>query len=183
MVGLAFHLDNTITNMSDLSDLDLVAQAMASSDKPQKSNPIPKTQNPPSKTKPTEPTPDQPDLDLGPDNLDLSSLTPEDLALLQPLLSALSMSDADVLDENTLADVWKQMNAADEVADDLEGKLDRLIGELGRVEEGILDDMGDKSKNEAETGDQGEKKSEKGGDVGTDTDMSGGTDTSTTEKK
>lgn len=80
--------------------------------------------------------------------------------MLQPLLSALSMSDSDVLDEGALADVWRQMSAADEVADDLEGKLDRLIGQLGKVEEDILGDMGDHNKSKEST-EKGDLKAEK----------------------
>lgn len=148
--------------MADMSDLDLVAQAMAPTDKPSK----PKTDPTSPRTTKTQSEssidPSSQIPDLGDDNLDLSSLTPEDLAMLQPLLSALSMSDSDVLDENSLADVWKQMSAAGEVADDLEGKLDRLIGELGKAEEDILGGMGDKSraKGQGEKGDE-----ERNGDV------------------
>jgi hypothetical protein len=69
---------------------------------------------------------------------DLSSLTPEDLAMLQPILDALNLSDTDDLDDAALHDLIRQMDVAGDVADDLEGKLDRLIGELGKVEEGIL---------------------------------------------
>ena len=154
--------------MSDLSDLDLVAQAMAPTDKPSVSKPTNNDQDdqaPKSKSEPKGQSSSMPDSNIDIDNLDLSSLTPEDLALLQPLLSALSMSDSDtdLLDENALADVFKQMNAAGEVADDLEGKLDRLIGELGKVEEGILEGMDDKTKIKSRDTD-GEKGEGKGGD-------------------
>jgi hypothetical protein len=110
--------------MSDLSDLDLVAQAMAPTNAPDK---------PPSNTSQSAPQPKEASNDK-----DLSSLTPEDLAMLQPILDALNLSDADDLDDAALHDLIKQMDVAGEVADDLEGKLDRLIGELGKVEEGIL---------------------------------------------
>lgn len=154
--------------MSDLSDLDLVAQAMAPTDKP--SNPTSNSQDEASKLSSqasanASSIPDTSNIDM--DNLDLSSLTPEDLALLQPLLSALSMSnsDSDLLDEDALADVFKQMSAAGEVADDLEGKLDRLIGELGKVEEGILEGMDEDTKSTTKGNDSDEKKSGgKGGD-------------------
>ena len=58
--------------------------------------------------------------------------------MLQPILDALNLSDTDDLDDAALHDLIKQMDVAGDVADDLEGKLDRLIGELGKVEEGIL---------------------------------------------
>ena len=119
--------------MGDLSDLDLVAQAMAPTNAPDK--PTPKTQLK-AETKPTNPS------SLN-DNLDISSLSDEDYALLEPLLRALEMSDSDILDESAMADVLRQMDVAGEVADDLEGKLDRLIGQLGEVEEGIVADVGD----------------------------------------
>ena len=110
--------------MSDLSDLDLVAQAMAPTNAPDK--PTAQTSQPASQTK------------EAPTDKDLSSLTPQDLAMLQPILDALNLSDSDDLDDAALHDLIKQMDVAGDVADDLEGKLDRLIGELGKVEEGIL---------------------------------------------
>lgn len=58
--------------------------------------------------------------------------------MLQPILDALNLSDSDDIDDAALHDLIKQMDVAGDVADDLEGKLDRLIGELGKVEEGIL---------------------------------------------
>jgi len=58
--------------------------------------------------------------------------------MLQPILDALDLSDTDDLDDAALHNLIRQMDVAGDVADDLEGKLDRLIGELGKVEEGIL---------------------------------------------
>jgi len=58
--------------------------------------------------------------------------------MLQPILDALNLSDTDDLDDAALHNLIRQMDVAGDVADDLEGKLDRLIGELGKVEEGIL---------------------------------------------
>jgi hypothetical protein len=117
-------LKYTSTTMSDLSDLDLVAKAMAPTNAPDK--PTPQSSQPTSQPKETS------------NDKDLSSLTPEDLAMLQPILDALNLSDTDDLDDAALHDLIKQMDVAGDVADDLEGKLDRLIGELGKVEEGIL---------------------------------------------
>ena len=75
----------------------------------------------------------------------LANLSAADLAALQPLISALSLApgdedDADAnmddLDENDprLQELLRQMDVAGEVADDLEGKLDRLIAALGEEE-------------------------------------------------
>lgn len=46
----------------------------------------------------------------------------------------LDLEDGD--DENLLA-ILKQMDAAEGVADDLEGKLDKLLADLAGVEEGM----------------------------------------------
>lgn len=127
--------------MGDMSDLDLVAKAMEPTNVPDKPTSSQTRENGDGNS--TLPVNDN-------DNeIDLSSLTPEDLALLQPLLNALNIEDPDSLDEGSLQDILKQMDAAGEVADDLEGKLDRLIGELGKVEEGILEGMEPKDKAEA----------------------------------
>jgi len=110
--------------MADLSDLDLVAQAMAPTNVPDKST----TTASATTAQPKE------------SEADLSSLTPEDLAMLQPILDALNLGDTEDLDDAALHDLIRQMDVAGDVADDLEVKLDRLIGELGKVEEGILAD-------------------------------------------
>lgn len=122
--------------MGDMSDLDLVAQAMAPTNVPDKS--------PPSTTNPTSQSKSQPKET----DKDLSSLTPEDLAMLQPILDALNLGDTEDLDDAALHDLIRQMDVAGDVADDLEGKLDRLIGELGKVEEGILADTDKDGKDE-----------------------------------
>jgi hypothetical protein len=114
--------------MGDLSDLDLVAKAMAPTNAPDKPTPKPQPK--------TEPKPAD-------DNPDISSLSDEDYALLEPLLRALELSGSDVLDEASMAEVLRQMDVAGNVADNLEGKLDRLIGQLSEVEEGIVADVGD----------------------------------------
>jgi hypothetical protein len=139
--------------MSDLSDLDLVAQAMAPTNAPDK--PTPQSSQPTSQPKETS------------NDKDLSSLTPEDLAMLQPILDALNLSDTDDLDDAALHDLIKQMDVAGEVADDLEGKLDRLIGELGKVEEGILaeadtDGKGEKAEPSTDKSERSEEKDDGG---------------------
>jgi hypothetical protein len=137
--------------MGDLSDLDLVAKAMAPTNAPDKPTPKPHTK---AETKPTNP----PSAD---DNLDISSLSDEDYALLEPLLRALELSGSDVLDEASMADVLRQMDVAGNVADNLEGKLDRLIGQLSEVEEGIVADVGDEKAGKVPGGTvKGDKKKE-----------------------
>ncbi|WVQ98598.1 hypothetical protein IAU59_005728 [Kwoniella sp. CBS 9459] len=69
--------------------------------------------------------------------LDLDSTT---LASLTSLMS-LSEEDMDGLDENGIMDLLAQFEAADGVADDLEGKLDKLLEKLGGVEEEIVQDQ------------------------------------------
>jgi hypothetical protein len=73
----------------------------------------------------------------------LASLSPADLATLQPLITALTLGDdiegeddLDELDENDprIQELLRQMDVAGDVADDLEGKLDKLIAELGQEE-------------------------------------------------
>jgi hypothetical protein len=116
---------------------------MAPTNAPDKSTSAPKSQ--PSQS--TEQSTDK----------DLSSLTPEDLAMLQPILDALNLGDADDLDDAALHDLIRQMDVAGDVADDLEGKLDKLIGELGKVEEGILADTDIKDTKKDSTGGKEEK--------------------------
>ncbi|OCF35368.1 hypothetical protein I316_02918 [Kwoniella heveanensis BCC8398] len=73
---------------------------------------------------------------------DLSSLG-LDSTTLASLTSLLSLSSEDMqgLDEEGIMDLLAQFEAADGVADDLEGKLDRLLETLGGVEEEIVQDQ------------------------------------------
>jgi hypothetical protein len=138
--------------MGDLSDLDLVAQAMAPTNQPDR----------PTESTTSEQQASQDHSSLPLENIDLSSLTSEDLAMLQPILDALNLGDSDDLDDAALHDILKQMDVAGDVADDLEGKLDKLIGELGKVEEGILGDMdGKDDKEQVERGEKGNTAEEK----------------------
>lgn len=143
-----------LSTMGDLSDLDLVAQAMAPTNAPDSARAADSPANANANAEGENPS----SLPPSADNIDLSSLTPEDLAMLQPILSALNIDDPDSLDEGALEDILKQMDAAGEVADDLEGKLDRLIGELGKVEEGILEGMGEEDKAKVKAGGEGSGK-------------------------
>ncbi|WVQ71503.1 hypothetical protein IAR50_001041 [Cryptococcus sp. DSM 104548] len=133
--------------MSQLSDLDLVAQAMASSEQPPAANGT---------------TGAQANIDLSSlPNVDPSTLLPADLASLHPLLASLSLSaeDLDNLDEGEIGAILGQLEAADGVADDLEGKLDRLLEMLGGVEEEIVERQGDgEAKEEALNKDEKKEK-------------------------
>ncbi|ORX39735.1 hypothetical protein BD324DRAFT_678837 [Kockovaella imperatae] len=94
--------------------------------------------------------------DLEIDDVDLSSLSPQDLEVLRPLIEALRISDPSMLppglgrDEDggqgaegegegdlEIARILAQMDAAEHVADDLDGRLDKLLANLGKVEEEI----------------------------------------------
>ncbi|OWZ59282.1 hypothetical protein LQV05_004260 [Cryptococcus neoformans] len=125
--------------MSQLSDLELVAQAMAPSGKA--SEP---TSNP-NCTSPKEPNNSNEWRGLAnlPEGLDVSTLTAEDLASLHPLLSSLSLTPEELegLDESQMGEILSQMEAADGVADDLEAKLDRLLETLGWVEEEMVQEQ------------------------------------------
>jgi hypothetical protein len=128
--------------MGDMSDLDLVAKAMEPTNQPDKTELSKTLSETPTTTKNGSTANDHSSLPT--DNIDLSSLTPEDLAMLQPLLDALNIKDSDDLDDAALQDLLAQMDSAGDVADDLEGKLDKLIGELGSFEKGIVEDLGEK---------------------------------------
>ncbi|WVQ78202.1 hypothetical protein IAT38_000285 [Cryptococcus sp. DSM 104549] len=140
--------------MNGLSDLELVAQAMSTA--PQ-TTPQPQTTTGPTPAQPpangssnepaSAPTTGQAsangapiDLSALPAGADPSSLTPADLSALHPLLSSLSLSpeELEALDDSQIADILAQLEAADGVADDLEGKLDRLLATLGGYEEEIV---------------------------------------------
>ncbi|WWC61272.1 uncharacterized protein I303_103853 [Kwoniella dejecticola CBS 10117] len=70
-------------------------------------------------------------------DLDSLHLDPSTVQSLSDLL-ALSDSDLENLDDSQIEGIMKQLEVADEVADDLEGKLDRLLSTLGGVEEDIV---------------------------------------------
>ncbi|TYJ55363.1 hypothetical protein B9479_003978 [Cryptococcus floricola] len=138
--------------MSQLSDLELVAQVMSGSEQPPASNGTAQATNGA-----------QAGIDLSSlSNVDPSSLLPADLASLHPLLSSLSLSpeDLDNLDEGEIGAILGQLEAADGVADDLEGKLDKLLEMLGGVEEEIVEGKGELQEGESlqNTAAEGEKK-------------------------
>jgi hypothetical protein len=140
--------------MGDMSDLDLVAKAMAPTNQPDKVD----SPSAPSSTTKVDPKPKtgSKTTDPEPEPIDLSSLTPEDMAMLKPLLNAMNLKDSDDLDDAALHDLIAQMDSAAGVADDLEGKLDRLIGDLGSFEKEVVDGMDQKA------GGKGDEKDVKG---------------------
>ncbi|XAO24138.1 hypothetical protein I312_102928 [Cryptococcus bacillisporus CA1280] len=138
--------------MRQLSDLELVAQAMEPSDKPPESTSKPNCTSPKEPSNSNEP----PSLTNLPEGIDASTLTTEDLVSLHPLLSSLSLSPDELegLDEFQMGEILAQMEAADGVADDLEAKLDRLLetlgGVLGGVEEEIVQEQEQEDRVEGE---------------------------------
>jgi len=138
--------------MGDMSDLDLVAKAMAPTNQPDKVD----SPSAPSSTTKVDTKPNAGSETTDPEPLDLSSLTPEDMAMLKPLLDAMNLKDSDDLDDAALHDLIAQMDSAAGVADDLEGKLDRLIGDLGSFEKEVVDGM------EKKAGGKGDEKDVKG---------------------
>ncbi|ODO03494.1 hypothetical protein L198_02341 [Cryptococcus wingfieldii CBS 7118] len=136
--------------MSQLSDLELVAQAMSGSEQPPASNGTAQATNGA-----------QAGIELSSlPNVDPSSLLPADLASLHPLLASLSLSpeDLDNLDEGEIGAILGQLEAADGVADDLEGKLDRLLEMLGGVEEEIVEGKAELQEGESLPKTEGEEK-------------------------
>lgn len=128
---------NTIPSMP--SDLDLVAQAMASSGPRSSSDPPANARQQPTATSnglhQPAPNASTPGSALPPDiTAALSSLSPMDLASLQPLLAALEASGADDDANMDIADLLRQMDQANGVADALESRLDGLLGALGRAQ-------------------------------------------------
>ncbi len=144
--------------MNGISDLDLVAQAMEPTqtlqpnqsnqtypaNHPNQSIETPQTSSTTMSSFAIAHSANQPS---GPpkttSDLAFSSLTPSDRAAVQPLLDALSRGDSAEGDDLKVAEIMKQMDVAGEVADDLEGKLDRLLESLGKVEEEIGKDLPD----------------------------------------
>lgn len=108
------------------SDLDLVAQAMASSDgSTNNRSAAPQAQNE------TQGLP--PDIAA-----QLASLSPQERRAMQPLIDALTSSASsgpDELSEREIGDLMRQMDAAEGVAADLEKKLDALLSEVGNLAE------------------------------------------------
>jgi hypothetical protein len=105
------------TSLMLSSDLDLVAEAMQSSTP---------TNGHPTNTVPSTLPPDIADA--------LSTLSPSDLAVLQPLLAALTSNPSVDSEDGDLQDLLRQMDSATDIADSLEARLDNLLGTLGEAE-------------------------------------------------
>ncbi|ORY22756.1 hypothetical protein BCR39DRAFT_562210 [Naematelia encephala] len=110
--------------MSELSDLELVAQAMAPTESDHTRTTTAKTNG---NGLPS-------DIDL-----DLSKLTPAEIEAVQPLIDALRLVDDPDASEEDVVEILKAMDAAGDVAADLEGRLDGLLKRLeefgGEIEE------------------------------------------------
>lgn len=126
-----------------LSDLDLVQQAMAPTEPgaQQSSNAAPALLDNCTSTASangvngTGSERDEPEDPLA--GIDLSQLNDADRAALQPILDALkAASGAEGQDGGDLdyEGILSQLDAADDVADTLEGRLDKLLANLGEME-------------------------------------------------
>ncbi|KAL7414770.1 hypothetical protein BDY24DRAFT_384527 [Mrakia frigida] len=84
-------------------------------------------------------------------DIDLSSLTLQDRALLQPLLDLMQAPTGDGTEEESESDLERRMDEAENVASGLEGMLDSLLARLGGIlgEEG-LDVLGEEEDEEWE---------------------------------
>ncbi|KAK6902782.1 hypothetical protein I203_108041 [Kwoniella mangroviensis CBS 8507] len=163
--------------MNQLSDLELVAQAMSSSErKPQtqtqtqtQSNGNGDTNQNIDQDRKHDKSQSDPNFipNVNGNTQSRTGQTPSDLPNLQSLnlaidpttltslnsLMSLSDDQLERLDESQIEEIMKQLEIADDVADDLEGKLDRLLATLGAVEEDIVNDIdekGDQQKEEEE---------------------------------
>jgi hypothetical protein len=121
-------------NAMSLSDLELVSQAMAGSEPPNARGDAPATSNGANgasngAAEPAPQTQDDADADSVA-GIDLSSLSVEERAMLAPIIDALRGSD-DSLDVD---DIMKQLDAAGNVADNIEDRLDSLLAHLGELE-------------------------------------------------
>jgi hypothetical protein len=137
--------------MSGLSDLELVAQAMAPTNVPgqQGQDDADKALLPAAQPTSTSANPSKPldSLQRPPasDPLDKprangsngpESEEWESLAELKKINELLKLSEGEEdLDDGQIAELLQQMDAAGLVADDIEGKLDALLANLGSVEE------------------------------------------------
>ncbi|GMK57802.1 hypothetical protein CspeluHIS016_0406360 [Cutaneotrichosporon spelunceum] len=140
-----------------LSDLDLVSQAMASSEPPNArgaTNPITNGSSGGASSGADKSTADVGVIANGTNangtnangantnataddsidsvaGIDLSSLSVEERTMLAPIIDALRASSDDSLD---VEDIMKQLDAAGNVADTIEGRLDSLLDHLGELE-------------------------------------------------
>ncbi|WWC85346.1 uncharacterized protein L201_000209 [Kwoniella dendrophila CBS 6074] len=152
--------------MNQLSDLELVAQAMSgtndhstqspdingdtkvTSDKtkqePKQSmsnregNRNPNSNNSVQANQPQSTKTSSPQLpELENMNLGINQTTSQQLSMLM----SLSEDDIENMNEDEIEKIMKQFEVADDVANDLEGKLDKLLETLGGVENDIVKDQ------------------------------------------
>lgn len=123
-----------------LSDLELVAQAMAPTDRPAPAPTSNGSTNGHAPSAPSNPSAQPSAADADDDTaaalagLDLSSLNAADRAAVQPILDALRQASSAEDGDVDVEDILKQLEAADDVADKLEGRLDSLLASLGELE-------------------------------------------------
>lgn len=118
-----------------LSDLELVAQAMAPTEPGAQTQTRAANGTTNTTTTSTSDSTESADDPLA--GLDMSQLSPADRAAVQPIIDALKASEEG--EDVDLEDILKQMDAADTVADKLEGRLDALMTILGEMEAGQED--------------------------------------------
>lgn len=127
------------TTDSDAWDLSLVADAMATSERPS----APASALPASDPPVTAPSSSS----LDSLSVDLASLTPADRDLLQPLIDALAASAAEGDDDpeagEDTAELERRLDQAGEVASGLESMLDGLLDRLEGMLEGAGVDLED----------------------------------------
>lgn len=140
------------TSAMPLSDLELVSQAMAGSEAPNARGANGANSNPPNgaATAANEPAATEAahpsaagDTAAPADSvagIDLASLSVEERRVLAPIIDALRASD-DSLDVD---DIMKQLDAAGNVADNIEDRLDSLLSHLGELEAQVTEGEGEK---------------------------------------
>ena len=149
--------------MGDMSDLDLVAAAMAPTEPPN-AGPSSQFPHPPASCPPSTSTSVAPNDSSH--TLDTSRLSPQELATLAPLLETIRLDPASMASLERLLgddaavranlegdeggdqeyeDLMRQMNAAGDVADELEGRLDALLDRLAGTEAEIAKGLTDET--------------------------------------
>jgi len=138
--------------MSHMSDLELVAQAMAPTEQPApNSNPTSDQQvsAPPADAGATAAADtdlfDQKGLLAELDSLDLSGMPPAERAALEKLVEMYKKVDGDMSVEGDVdvEDILAQMEAADKVTGVLEERLDGLLAKLGQAEADLVEQGGE----------------------------------------
>ena len=153
-----------------MSDLDLVAQAMgisSNTSRPTQQQRQANGQAQPTPPVPTDTAPPPTQIPVNPNlaldaetievlkemDIDVSSMPSEILASLLPIINAIKISgdatdgedDVEAMgDEFDFARISAQIDAANGAADELEGKLDQLLANLGVTEQELANSTGGK---------------------------------------